>query len=213
MNDNQSLITQLASDESDQRREAALALGRARAVGAVEALISTLQDDEAEVRLAAMNALRLIHDERASIPIIKLLNDPDTAIRRGASTWFMTITGDQSALVEPLCEIMLAEDSRMSTREFAAMLLGKFGDERAVDALHQVMVDHPRLQTRVIQTLRRMADPRSVPVLTPLLADDVERRVQATAAKTLTAIDTPEARAAVMAWRQRTGKAGPDERK
>ena len=206
MTDIQTLLNDLKSTDPDVICAAADQLGHQQMRDAVEPLLDLLNHDEAAVRLAAMMALRRIRDERASVPFIYLLNDPDTAIRRGASTWFMTLKGDQSHLVEPLCDVMLAEHSRMSTREFAAMLLGKYGDERAVDALHQAMTQHERLQTRITQTLRRMADPRSVPFLLPLLEPDKDIRVQGAAAKTLEAIGTPEALDAARAWRERRGK-------
>jgi len=213
MTDIHTLLKQLQSDDVDAICTAATVLGHQQISEVVQPLLDLLTHDDASVRLAAMTALRRIRDERASVPFIDLLNDPDTAIRRGASTWFMTISGDQSALVEPLCAVMLAEASRMSTREFAAMLLGKYGDERAIPALHQAMTTYPRLQTRITQTLRRMADPRSVPVLLPLLGDQHEMRLQATAAKTLEAIGTPDALEAARAWREKRGRTGPDERK
>ena len=132
--------------------------------------------------------------------MIQQLNDDDDAIRRSASTWFMTLTGDQSYLTDPLCNIMLVEGSRNSTRDFAAMLLGKFGDNGAVEPLHQLIEQYPRIRLRATLSLGRMADPRSVPVLSQLL-NDSDIRVQKTAAKVLKQIGTADAMIAVQQWK------------
>jgi HEAT repeat protein len=192
LDNNATLFTNLKSENPQVRAAAAEKLGRQRNADAVDALIELLNDAEATVRQAALNALRRIRDERASIHILAMLNDEDTGIRRGASSWCMTLTGDQSHLVETLIQLMMAEESRMSTREFAAMLLGKYGDERAVEPLHQIIRQHPRLRLRATQSLQRMADPRSVPLMRELLSD-ADPRVRQTAAKTLRTIGTPEA--------------------
>jgi HEAT repeat protein len=186
------LIADLQSDDPTTRAAAAEALGRQRCVDAVDALILLLADAEPTVRQAALNALRRIRDERASLHILAMLNDEDTGIRRGASSWCMTLSGDQAHLVETLVAMMLAENSRMSTREFAAMLLGKYGDERAVEPLHQLIQQYPRLRLRAAQSLQHMADPRSIPLMRELLADE-DLRVGRTAAKTLRIIGTPAA--------------------
>ena len=182
------LIAGLQSDDPVRRAAASEALGRLRRADAVDALILLLADAESTVRQAALNALRRIRDERASVHILAMLNDEDIGIRRGASSWCMTLSGDQAHLVETLVAMMLAENSRMSTREFAAMLLGKYGDERAVEPLHQVIRQYPRLRLRAAQSLQRMADPRSIPLMRELLADE-DPRVQRTAAKTLAALE------------------------
>jgi HEAT repeat protein len=201
MTDIQIQLTALKSENPAERAQAAQTLGLAKAAQAVDTLINLLADPVVGVRREAVYALRRIRDERASIPMIQMLNDPDDAIRRSASTWFMTLTGDQTYLVEPLCEIMLAEDSRMSARDFAAMLLGKFGDDRAVEPLHRLIHKYPRMRLRAILSLLRMSDPRSMPVLSELLMND-DLRVQQTAVKVLKSIGTPEALNAVQQWEQ-----------
>lgn len=198
-------LARLKSDNSDERAQAARALGMAQATDALELLLELLNDPVTEVRREAVYALRRIRDERASPSMILMLNDEDDAIRRSASTWFMTLTGDQSHLVEPLCEIMLAPNIRRSTRDFAAMLLGKFGNERAVEPLHQLIADYPDMRLRATFSLLRMKDPRSVLILRELLVDD-DLRVQHTAIRVLQAIATPEALDAVHWWEQKQGK-------
>ena len=202
--DMQALIQQLEADDPVTRMDAIKALGQNRVYQAVEPLMQRLDDPHDDVKIAAINALRLIRDERVSVPFIWLLNDENVVVRRSVSAWFMTLSGDQAHLVDPLCEIMLAPESRMSTREFAAMLLGKFGDERAIEPLHQIIqMDATALKMRVAQSLRRMSHPDSVPVLAPLLEDEYEERLQKVAAKTLKAIGTEDAQAALLAWHQR----------
>lgn len=210
MNDDiQTQLEALQSDDPQVRAAAADRLGRAKVAEAVEPLFDLLDDADGNVRLQAAYALRRIRDPRASLHMIRLLNDEEVAIRRTASTWFMTLTGNQSRLVEPLCDIMLEEDSRASTRDFAAMLLGKYGDERAVEPLHQLIRQYPRIRLRAAQSLQRMADPRSIPLLIPLLQDG-DMRVQNMAAKTLEAIGTPDALDAVARWRKHRAEQPPD---
>ena len=203
MTEQAALLRQLQADDPTECIAAAEALGRQKNVDAVEPLLDLLRHDDIDVKRAAVVALRRIRDERASVPFIYLFNDEDDAVRRGVSAWFMGLRGDQSHLVEPLCEVLTAPESRISTREFAAMLLGKFGDEHALDALHDALEMYPQLRLRITQTLQRTADPRSVPYLVPLLDATGDPRLPRVAAKTLKMIGTPAALAAVEVWQQR----------
>lgn len=194
------LIAHLHADDPALREQAAAELGNRRASEAVDALIAALNDPISAVRCAAILALRHIQQPRGDVALIPLFNDTDNAVRRRVSAWAMTREGDQPHLVEPLIALLEDPNSRKSTADFVLMLLGKWGDARALDALHR-MTEHEfqPFRLRAAQSLRKMADERSVEHLIPLL-DDPHPGVQATAAKTLTAIGTPEALAAVQGW-------------
>ncbi|GAB4340622.1 MAG: hypothetical protein Kow00117_21000 [Phototrophicales bacterium] len=202
------LIAQLKADDPSQREQAALELGNRRATEALDALIAALDDPVGAVRCAVILALRYINHPRGDIALIPLFNDTDNAVRRRVSAWAMTREGEQPHLVEPLIAQLRDPDSRKSTIDFILMLLGKWGDARALEALHD-MTQHEfaPFRLRAAQSLRKMADASSVVYLTPLL-NDPHPGVQATAAKTLTAIGTPEALSAVSNWKAQNSMPG-----
>jgi HEAT repeat protein len=82
---------------------------------------------------------------------------------------------------------MLDEKCSMGARDFAAMMLGKLGDTRAVEPLHQLLFTVPELRTRAIHSIMRLGDKRSVRVLIKLRdnSDDVDERLENIIQKTL----------------------------
>jgi HEAT repeat protein len=180
------LIEYLDSSEKETRERAAERLGKLRDPIAVDALIHALTDESSDVRRSVLLALRRIGDKRAIVPMTNMLRDGDTSVRRRASAWMMSHPGDQ-AMVEPLIDIMLDEQCSLGARDFAAMMLGKLGDKRAVEPLHQLLFTVPELRTRAIHSIMRLRDKRSIPVLIKLRdnSDDIDERLENIIQKTL----------------------------
>lgn len=180
------LIEYLDSSDKQSRERAAEILGKLRDPIAVDALINALTDDSSEVRRAVLLALRRIGGKRAIVPMTNMLRDDNTSVRRRASAWMMSHPGDQ-VMVEPLIDIMLDEKCSLGARDFAAMMLGKLGDIRAVEPLHQLLFTVPQLRTRTIHSIMRLSDKRSIPVLIKLRdnSDDVDERLEKIIQKTL----------------------------
>lgn len=196
------LIAHLRADDPKIREQAATELGNRRASEALEALIASLNDTNGTVRCTAILALRYINDPRGDVAMIPLFNDTDDAVRRRVSAWAMTRIGEQPHLVESLVTLLENPTSRKSTIDFTLMLLGKWGDDRALDALHRMTThDFQPFRLRAAQSLRKICSPSSVDYLVKLL-DDPHPGVQATAAKTLRAIGTDAALSAVKAWEE-----------
>jgi HEAT repeat protein len=79
------LINQIKNGTRDQRRNAAIRLGRIRSDRCVEPLIDALQDDYELTRVAAIQSLSWIGDDRMLEPLLGLLtNDESELVRKNA---------------------------------------------------------------------------------------------------------------------------------
>jgi HEAT repeat protein len=76
-----SLIKALKDKDELVRKQAVIALGRIKAVEAIDALIEMLQDKDWFTRLTAAAALEAIGDERGRDAIRPLLKDPDMVVK------------------------------------------------------------------------------------------------------------------------------------
>jgi HEAT repeat protein len=124
------LIAMLASDNSQERRAAATALGEAGDARAIGPLIAALNDAERDVRKAASAALGKL-GPTAVEPLVLLLSAPDKQVRRDAIAALGEL-GDRHAV-----ELLIAAlgDEDFEVRSAAASALGKLGDARAVEPL------------------------------------------------------------------------------
>jgi hypothetical protein len=134
------LIMQLRDPSVDVRIGAVSALEKAKDARAVEALIVALGDNDDHVRTSAARALGEIKDPRAVVPLIAAMK---SAAAERFSTSYLN-DSCQNALrligtpaVEPLIEAM--SDPNPKVREFAAKVLGKIKDPRAVGPLFAAM--------------------------------------------------------------------------
>ncbi|MBX3237854.1 MAG: HEAT repeat domain-containing protein [Nitrospiraceae bacterium] len=75
------LIKALKDKDELVRKQAVIALGRIKAVEAIDALIEMLQDKDWFTRLTAAAALEAIGDERGRDAIKPLLKDPDMVVK------------------------------------------------------------------------------------------------------------------------------------
>jgi HEAT repeat protein len=75
------LINALKDKDELVRKQAVIALGRIKAVDAIDALIEMLQDKDWFTRLTAAAALEAIGDERGRDAIKPLLKDPDMVVK------------------------------------------------------------------------------------------------------------------------------------
>ena len=156
------LIDDLKYGSSEDRVNAARALGEIGDARAVDPLISTLKDEDSLVRSNASMALGEIGDGRAVDPLIEILNDKEWQVRREAAIALGEI-GDARA-VGRLIEALKDEHSWVRTA--AAYALGRTGDARGVDPIlealrDEVQTETHRSHTRVGEDGRIYLDPKA----------------------------------------------------
>jgi HEAT repeat protein len=193
------LIGALESDDPLERRDAARALGEARARPAVPALISALgravpegseaDSSEHASRAAAAVALGLIGDPRATDALLEAIADgfnlgtaASTALGRLDPPPVDRLVG---ALADPVSW----------RRARAVMALGEIGDRSAFEAMRPLLDDPEDVVRRAAASaFEKLRDPRAVAPLVALLSDaSVSTFVRSYAAMALGALKDPAA--------------------
>lgn len=139
------IIERLYDPDSHVREEAALALGRIRCRGAVEALTEQLRDRGSTIRTQAASALGLIGDT-TSIPVLmEGLNDPSEDVQNACAKALGVIGGDES--VSTLLKLFKDRPDRlMATGAEAVSRLG------ALEAAWEII---PRMHNSLNPVLTR----------------------------------------------------------
>lgn len=170
------LISSLEDSEVWIRTAAAQALGEYRDPSAVGPLLRHLDHDPAPVRIAAIEALSRCGDEAVRQHLYRCLDDPDLEIRRAGVLALSRTRGDE-ALVRTLGAMT---DGDWRIRAAAAVSLGMRGDSRALEPLHQIVLEDPDVyvQQAAVQAVEKMPDRASFPVLlkaldNPAILDEV----------------------------------------
>jgi HEAT repeat protein len=203
------LIAVLSDADAGVRHNAASALGQIGDPRAVEPLIGVLSDSVVYVRCCTVESLGQIGDPDAVQPLIAVLSDPEAHVRRRAA-YALGQIGDPDA-VQPL--ITLLSDPHELVRFYGAGALARIADPDAVRPLITLLSDsYAPVRGIAAYALGRIADPLAVETLRALLSDTTKNnrlknlRVCDYAAQALTRIGTPEALAAVEAWRREQDK-------
>jgi len=167
------VIKQLNSKDSEERRQAASALGRTGNSKAIEPLIKALEDKDKDVRMHAAEALGSIRDQKAISALIKALEDKDKDVIRYAARALgeISLGIEDKRAVEPL--ILLLKDTDDLVRRIAAISLGKTRDKRAVEPLIPLLKDESgEVRAYTAEALGRIGDPKATDALIPLLEDE-----------------------------------------
>ena len=128
-----SLITALRDQDAGVRKSAAEALGKIGNARAVKPLITALRDQEAGVRRSAAGALGKIGNAKAIKSLISVLSDSEASVQRCAAEALEKIG---KPAVKPLIAELRALETQV--RWFAADILGRLGDNRALPELERV---------------------------------------------------------------------------
>jgi HEAT repeat protein len=202
------LIATLRDTDFGVRSTAAAALGQIGDVRAVEPLIAALHDANHWVRYLAADALGQIGDVRAIDPLFAVLRDADVEVLHHAAEALGRIG---APAVESLLTALRDKDE--SVRGAAAKSLGQTRDARAVEPLITALHDaDAKVRHHAAGALGEIGDARAVEPLIALLSDTTKpwrflsKRICDAAATALEQIGTPEARAAVEAWRREQNK-------
>lgn len=159
------------------RKAAAEALERIGDARAVEPLVAALSDDKSSVRLPAAEALGQIGDARAVEPLVAALSDSARVVRESAAEALGDIDPNwekSDAARSAVQELLKAlEDRDRDVRWWAAGLLGKIGDLRALEPLiHALQDDDWLVRCSTAEALGRIGDSRAVEPLIDALHDE-----------------------------------------
>ena len=197
------LLAVLRDEHWARRRGAAWALGEIGDAAAVPGLVEALHDEDILVRREAAVALRAMSDSAAIPHLLEALRDDDWRVRKAAAD---TLVSFKAAAVDGLLDLL--NDERLEVRRASAEVLGRIGDKAALSALIQLSHDdNPELRGAAVVALGKIGGAEAVARLLECLQDRgraryEEKRVCDLAAEALEQIGTPEARAAVEAWRR-----------
>ncbi len=138
----QPLLPALKDQESEVRSAACLALGSFKDSSTFDDITNVLLDDpKIEVRQAAAQALGNTQHSAALPYLMEALHDSYWWYEReyAASDLLAAIEKMGAAAVEPLIEAL--RDKEGTVRKFAAILLGRLGDPRAIEPLSIALYD------------------------------------------------------------------------
>jgi HEAT repeat protein len=121
----------LHSENSTERHQAVISLGKSANPAAVPPLIEALKDSDYFVRSFAAVALGNLKAPQALDPLIKALSDAHPRVRRSAAEALGSIRNPDA--FEPLLKAMSDDD--VFVKRSAAQALGLIGDPRAVAPL------------------------------------------------------------------------------
>lgn len=161
---------QLASEQAEVRRRAAVDLGRLPVPVQRRLLPRLFTDPDPEVRLAVADAALAIRLAGAGARVSKWLSDSDARVREAAAEVLRVLRDPGS--VPGLGRAL--EDSDVSVRKAAALALGSSGSSEATSFLLGHLDDSdPEVRRAVISALEELRDPRAV---VPLIGRIQEQR-------------------------------------
>ncbi len=156
----------LESSDTEERREAAVDLGRL-GQEAIPLLFQAMADADWRVRKTAVEALVLIGGERVIDGLIQALNAADNAGVRNSAIEALAQMG--GPVVDALLRIVELPDS--DVRKFIVDILGDIKDPRAVPALINSLEDiDENVRVASAEALGKIRDPRAVDALLVCLA-------------------------------------------
>jgi len=131
------IIPCLNHDRWEVRQAAAIALGKVRALDAVEALLKRIEDPRWEVRMEVVIALNHLKDERAREIFIKALEDERAEVRRTAAIALGNIRDE--TVLPPLVETL--GDKSWMVRKAVLSALGNIRSEKVKGNILKCLMD------------------------------------------------------------------------
>jgi HEAT repeat protein len=162
MRDIEALGNKLQSADAEERREAAVDLGRA-GMQAVPLLLRAMTDTDWRVRKTAVEALVAIEGKSVITGLIEALKIEDNAGARNSAIEALVQIGGPA--LEDLLTVLTTPDP--DVRKFVIDTLGDIKDSRAVPAMITRLVDDDDENIRVAaaEALGKIRDPRAVDAL------------------------------------------------
>lgn len=160
------LADKLASSEAEERREAAVDLGR---IGreALPLLMRAMGDADWRVRKTAVEGITALGGERVIAGLLEALNAPDNAGARNSAIEALIQLG--APAVEPLLAALATPDP--DVRKFIVDILGDVKDARAAPVLIDRLGDEDEnVRVAAAEALGKLRDRRAVDALLACLA-------------------------------------------
>jgi HEAT repeat protein len=155
------LSRKLESQDAEERREAAVDLGRAER-GAIPLLLRALGDPDWRVRKTAVEGLIAFGGDDVTNGLVQRLSAEDNAGARNSAIEALSQIG--AAAVDPLLPLLDSEDP--DVRKFAVDVLGDIRDVRAVPGLLEKLNDaDENVRVAAAESLGKLRDRRAVDAL------------------------------------------------
>lgn len=204
-------LAALALDDIPARCDAARMLGEIRDPAAVEALVACLQHSDAKSQYSAFSALVKIGAAAAAPPMVDTLLGTSSSrlwelmklnigMRLRAGLLNIVQRGD-SGTADKLTNALKQDHYDEYQRAYLMQLLGRTGDERAVESLINTLIeDTELLRVSAADALGWIGDERAVqPLLSALEQSPADSSVREVAAEALGRIGNPEVIPALVA--------------
>jgi VWFA-related protein len=197
----EALLRDLVDDEAQVRADAVFDLGFVPVERSLQAVLGAAADRDERVRRLAAVSLGRLGDEAALGPLIERLGDPVPEVRAAASGALAQfreravpgLVGEAARLLagRPPAVVQLVETVR---------LLGRIGDDRALDPLAAVLRDGPaEARLPAAEALGELGLATGIPALRAALQDPVSG-VRLAAARSVVAIAGQTARQVIQAY-------------
>ena len=168
------LLADLRDEDTEMRSDAASELGFTGDPQAVRALVIALEDRQETVRRLAAEALARLGDAGAVGALVERLKDDAGPVRQAAE---QALAGFGIAAVPALAEAVAAGAGRGRSSpglHAAARVLGRIGDERAVDPLALLLREGPpEARATAAEALGALGLTGGIPALRAALGDPV----------------------------------------
>ena len=178
-----------SSSKWSERTHAAQVLGLAGATAAIPALVEALRDrneDESSVKAEAAATLAKLRDPSAIPLLVKELRFVDERSSRDVAEALVGF----GPLAVPALIVLLADPTDPAARVWAARVLGRIGDPRAVDELIGRLQDRDdRLRMTAAEALGMLGDPRALQPIVRAILRDPAPQVRAHAAGAVARIE------------------------
>lgn len=178
----------LTSSQPVVRRQAAVALGRAKDVAAVPALLQALKDPQADVRREAARALGLLKDARATAALVAALGDAEVNVRVCAAYALGEIR--QPETTEPLLKAL--RDADYGVRDQAAWALAGMHDAKILPRVAALLKEADADAMHTVWLLKELDAKGAVAALAALLQEK-DTQVKLRAVEALGSLKSPEA--------------------
>jgi HEAT repeat protein len=164
-------ITQMIAALRDQKMEvragAAWALGKLKAVEAVDQLLQTINDGDEYVRKEAVTALGEIGDYRAVTPLIEILEGEDTPYVRCGAAEALGVIGDIST-IQILISILNREEDVIVLNGLTSALGNLAGPEAILPLIGLFEKEDGNLAERVKRALNKIGQPALISLIQAL---------------------------------------------
>jgi hypothetical protein len=195
------LCQKLNDPDRDVRRSAVNALGSVGTSLSIDPLITALQSPDGNLRWRAASSLAYIDAQEAIPALCRLLDDSDIKVQGIAAATLVTMGIIDIFVVKALYKAFSHEAFHVRFNTY--YLLRQLFVQAAIPLLIEFLQDtNVNVRECAVRVLQHHDAKEAVAALTNILHDDPSAKVRLAASDALEEIGTPEALAALEAWRR-----------